>query len=131
MRVSKVAKQHKTWHQVTLFTGLGLFALWSLSLFDAPQLGPVQSSSVSPGAGRDVSSGHVDPHEITRSKNRLLLSTHNRLFWYYPETDEDVPLHSGRVRPLLFYSRAAHSTPVQASEAKCNSIGCLLWSISG
>jgi hypothetical protein len=30
--------------------------------------------------------------------NRLLLSTHNQVAWYLPDTDELLPLHEGEVR---------------------------------
>lgn len=102
MRVLKPTKQSHNWHQVAFFSGLGLFALWSLSLFDTPYLGPVERSPVSVATVGDVSAAIVNVAQSSKSQRRFLLSTHNRLFWYYPDTDQDVPLHSGQVkRPLL------------------------------
>lgn len=98
MRVLKPTKQSHNWHQVALLSGLGLFALWSLSLFDTPQLRPVERSPVSVGTVGDNSAAIIDVAHSTKSQKRVLLSTHNRLFWYYPDTDQDVPLHSGQVK---------------------------------
>eukprot|EP00892_Ulva_mutabilis_P005366 jgi/Ulvmu1/3200/UM015_0241.1 len=94
MRVPKANKQSHAWHHVALFAGLGLFALWSLSLFDTPRLSPGNVALV--GDHGDVPAHLVDVVQHTTSQKRLLLSTHNRLFWYYPETDQDMPLHSGQ-----------------------------------
>lgn len=101
MRASKLAKQQHAWHHVALFAGLGLFALWSLSLFDSPRLSPGELAVV--GSHEDASAHLVDVVHPTSSRKRLLLSTHNRLFWYYPDTDEDVPVHAGQVTssPLM------------------------------
>ena len=41
--------------------------------------------------GGDVSMGQVGPL-------RLMLSSHGRIMWYYPETDETKVLHEGQVR---------------------------------
>jgi len=97
MRASKPTKQGNTWHHVALFAGLGLFALWSLSLFDVPRLSPSDVTPATVRAHDRTSEQVVGVIHSTASEKRLLMSTHNRLFWYYPETDEEVPLHSGQV----------------------------------
>jgi hypothetical protein len=36
--------------------------------------------------------------KVTGSAVRLLLSTHNRLFWYVPDTQQQIDVHSNQVR---------------------------------
>jgi hypothetical protein len=43
------------------------------------------------------------------TRNRLLLATHSRLMWYYPDTDEYRILHEGEVRPLYVVSLRRNS----------------------
>lgn len=83
----------RLWNRVLVLLGIALFALWWSHLFGSQPHAPLGSDTAS-----RVEKSYRDTRKRRTGKLWLLLSTHNRLFWYSPKSDEDVPLHSGRVR---------------------------------
>lgn len=75
--------------------------------------------------------------------NRLLLSTHNQVAWYLPDTDELLPLHEGEVRTASVHQQghtaccAAHihshpHNPHQQAYPCCRVTPCLSpWAAPG
>lgn len=100
MRLPRVSKQYHAWRTIACFAVLGLIAFWTISRtprFEARH--EAAYSAVQYGSVTKPTIGDSTVEYSTTSTNRLrlLLSTHNRLFWYYPDTQEDVPVHKGDV----------------------------------
>jgi hypothetical protein len=100
-------KQLHGWRNIACFAVLGLTALWTLSRaprFEARRGAVTETlhtdhhSSVS----ATVKESGLQQSSTSTSRLRLLLSTHNRLFWYYPDTREDVAVHEGQARIFSF-----------------------------
>lgn len=112
-------KPSHRWRNIAFFALLGVVAFWTLSRvprFEASHEArhevKQQVSQATPNtANHGVFSEDIVQQSVTStSRFRLLLSTHNRLFWYYPATKEDVAVHEGQVRSSCFlyvYNKSA------------------------
>lgn len=105
MPLPRQPRQSHGWRSIACFAVLGLTALWTLSRaprFEARHeaVANAQPHAVDHGGFPDfnVKDSIVQESVVTpTSRFRLLLSTHSRLFWYYPDTQEDVAVHKGQV----------------------------------
>eukprot|EP00892_Ulva_mutabilis_P008031 jgi/Ulvmu1/55/UM001_0058.1 len=93
MRMSRPLKQSYVWKRVALVVAVCVFALWTYRLLNVPLR---TSVGIQPSPQQHMASRATEKSSSYTSKVWVLLSTHNRLYWYCPDTDEDVPLHSGR-----------------------------------
>jgi hypothetical protein len=93
--------------QAVLLLGMAtLVAFWAVVQLTPPiELGhESEHNGVKPKGNRMIermssSIIHTETNH-PREPTRMLLSTHNRLFWYYPETKKEVDVHKGQVRDL-------------------------------
>lgn len=102
MPVPRNPKQSHSWRTFACFAVLGLVALWTLSRaprFEArPGVSHAKPNAETYSVLSKNGKGDITQQSVTStSRLRLLLSTHNRLFWYYPDTQEDVAVHEGQV----------------------------------
>jgi hypothetical protein len=113
-RLSSVLCKGQRWRSLLLLIALGLVAAWGLVRVDPPKLSDRHGHPASMQLTDDRhASGHAQ-FVVERTPSfppvRLLLSTHNRLFWYTPSSQEIEVVHEGQVLldsciavSLLFY----------------------------
>ena len=86
-----------------------LGALWALARLPSSFSTPSERPQTHQGGSKSLSGliagtlGEVPVRRVKQSV-KLLLSTHNRLFWFHPATQQEEPVHEGQVRcsnPLI------------------------------
>jgi hypothetical protein len=95
-------KRHKC--RTVAFVVLGVaLALWTLLQVTSSITGGPRKGDPTQGVPSEKPSAqHMQPYELPQKSSRdgdhhlqLLLSTHNRLFWYVPDTGEEIEVHQG------------------------------------
>ena len=97
MRHPRVRSKRHEYQTVVLLALSLVVAAWTLWQVALNAVTEKTSQSIVPADSHVLAEAKREVPSRSKQPTRLLLASHNRLFWYFPETEEEIDVHSGQV----------------------------------
>ena len=97
MRLPRIRGRRHGYQTVVLLALSLVVAAWTLWQLSPNVETKKTPQRLVPADAHALASAKRQVPSRSKQPTRLLLASHNRLFWYFPETSEEIDVHSGKV----------------------------------